>query len=55
MKTYRCESAEIYCRIGKALVRFDFKEGLYKTDNRLFQRAIENSPHFKEGRVTIAR
>lgn len=55
MKTYRCESQQIYCRIGMALVRFDFKEGLYKTDNRLFQRAIENSPHFKEGKVTIAR
>jgi hypothetical protein len=34
-------------------VRFDFKDGLYKTDNPLFQKAIENSPHFKEGRITI--
>lgn len=53
MKTYRCNSLEVYCRIGRALVRFDFKDGLYKTDNPLFQRAIENSPFFKEGRITI--
>ena len=44
---------EIYCRIGRALVRFDFKNGRYCTAIPLFQRAIENSPYFKEGRVTI--
>ena len=53
MKTYRCNSDAIYCRMGRALVRFDFPNGIYKTDNPLFQRAIENSPHFKEGRITI--
>jgi hypothetical protein len=53
MKIYKSNCPEIYCRIGRALVRFDFKDGLYKTDNPLFQKAIENSPHFKEGRITI--
>ena len=53
MKTYRCDSPEIYCRIGRALVRFDFKDGLYATEIPLFQKAIENSPLFKEGRITI--
>ena len=53
MKTYRFDRPEIYCRIGRALVRFDFKDGRYATDNPLFQKAIENSPHFKEGRITI--
>jgi hypothetical protein len=39
--------------MGRALVKFEFKGGRYATDNPLFQRMIENSPHFKEGRVTI--
>ena len=51
MKTYRCDTPEVYCRIGRALVKFEFKGGRYKTDNPLFQKAIENSPHFKEGRI----
>lgn len=53
MKTYRCESPEIYCRIGKALVKFKFKGGRYTTGNKLFQRALENSPLFSEGKITI--
>ena len=40
MKTYRCDSPEIYCRIGRALVRFDFKDGLYKTDNNQMDKLI---------------
>lgn len=55
MKTYRSNMREIYCRIGRALVRFDFKDGSYSTANPLFQRAIENSPHYKEGKITIVR
>ena len=53
MKTYKSDLTEIRCRIGRAIVKFEFKNGLYSTDNHLFQKAIECSPHFKEGRVTI--
>ena len=55
MKTYRCDSPEIYCRVGRAFVKFDFKGGRYSTDNPLFQKAIECSPLFKEGIITIER
>ena len=53
MKTYRCDTPEVYCRVGRALVRFEFKGGRFCTDNHLFQKAIENSPLFGEGRITI--
>jgi hypothetical protein len=55
MKTYRCDSPEIYCRIGKCLLRIEFVKDVYATDSALIQRAIENSPHFKEGKITIVR
>lgn len=53
MKTYKSNRPEIHVRIGRAIVKFEFKNGLYRTDNPLFQKAIENSEAFRAGEITI--
>lgn len=55
-KSYRSNKDECYFRIGKALIKIEFnkfKNGIYTTENELFQRAIENSELFKCGVVTL--
>jgi hypothetical protein len=53
MKTYKSNRPERYVRIGKALLKIEFTNGLYRTDNPLFQKAIENSEAFRAGEITI--
>lgn len=53
MKTYKSNKPERYVRIGKALLKIEFKNGLYCTDNPFFQKAIENSEAFRAGEITI--
>ena len=53
MKTYKSNQPERYVRIGRAIVKFEFENGLYRTDNPLFQKAIENSEAFRAGEITI--
>ena len=53
MKTYKSNQPEIHVRIGRAIVKFEFNNGLYCTDNPLFQKAIENSEAFRVGEITI--
>lgn len=53
MKTYKSNQPEIHVRIGRAIVKFEFKNNLYRTDNPLFQKAIENSEAFRAGGITI--
>ena len=53
MKTYKSNRPEIHVRIGKSVVKFEFKNNLYRTDNPLFQKAIENSEAFRAGEITI--
>ena len=43
-----------WVRIGKALIKLEFTNGEYSTDNPLFQKAIENSEHFKNGTIKLA-
>ena len=43
-----------WVRIGKALIKLDFKDGKYSTDNPLFQKAIENSEHFQNETIKLA-
>ena len=55
-KTYttgRKENSDHLFRIGKALLRIEFKMGEYTTDNPLFQQAVENSELFKSGIVKL--
>lgn len=53
MKTYKSNTPHAYCRIGKSSIKIEFKNGLYSTNNQLFQRAIENSPAFQSGEIVI--
>lgn len=53
MKTYKSNRPERYFRIGKALVKIEFVNGLYCTNIPLFQKAIENSEAFRAGEITI--
>lgn len=42
-----------WVRIGRALVKFEFNNGEYSTDNPLFQKAIEHSEHFERGNIRL--
>ena len=42
-----------WVRIGKALVKFEFNNGEYATENPLFQKAIEHSEHFERGNIRL--
>lgn len=51
-KTY-LSNGEKWVRIGRALVKFEFNNGEYTTENPLFQKAIEHSEHFERGNIRL--
>ena len=50
--TGKIDDCSCHCRIGRWLVKFDFKCGVYSTDNELMQWAIESSPLFMNGIIS---
>ena len=52
-KVYKSKKEIHYLRIGKALIKIEFKNGTYETDINLFQKSIENSEVFREGIIEL--
>ena len=52
-KTYLSNGVK-WVRIGKALIKLEFTNGKYSTDNQLIQKAIENSEHFRNKTIKLA-
>lgn len=54
MKKVYISSRDIcYFRIGRALIKIEFKNGIYETGTEIFQRAIEASELFRSGIVKL--
>lgn len=51
-KTYLSNGTK-WVRLGKALIKLEFTNGEYTTENPLFQKAIENSKHFERGSIYL--
>ena len=51
-KTY-LSNGEKWVRLGRALIKLEFTNGEYSTDNPLFQKAIEHSEHFERGNIRL--
>lgn len=53
-KTYLSKGTK-WVRIGKALIKLEFTNGEYTTDNPLIQKAIENSEHFERRSIYLKK